>query len=96
MSGVRLPSGDFSDRGLRYLIVAGIGSFIFVCALLLLVFMGARLPFGTLIIDLGFRKWQASRGERLMSFQQTMNEDDYRARIAAARARLAAMGVSSA
>jgi RsiW-degrading membrane proteinase PrsW (M82 family) len=45
-----LPSGDFSDRGLRYLIVAGIGSFIFVCALLLLVFMGARLPFGTLII----------------------------------------------
>jgi RsiW-degrading membrane proteinase PrsW (M82 family) len=47
---VQLPSGDISDRGLRYIIVAGVGVFIFVCALLLILFLGARLPFATLIM----------------------------------------------
>ena len=47
-------------------------------------------------VDLGFRKWQTARGERLMSFQQTLTDDDYRARIAEVRTRLAAMGVSGA
>lgn len=46
-------------------------------------------------VDLAFRKWHASRGEKLMSFQQVMTEDGYRERIAQVRDRLAAMGVAS-
>ncbi|MDQ7858462.1 MAG: PrsW family intramembrane metalloprotease [Armatimonadota bacterium] len=47
-------------------------------------------------VDLAFRKWHASRGERLMSFQQVMTDDGYRERIAQIRERLAAMGVETA
>jgi RsiW-degrading membrane proteinase PrsW (M82 family) len=47
-------------------------------------------------VDLAFRKWHAARGERLMSFQQVMTEDDYRTRIAAVRARLEGLSVASA
>jgi RsiW-degrading membrane proteinase PrsW (M82 family) len=47
-------------------------------------------------VDLAFRKWHASQGEKLMSFQQVMTEDGYRERIAQVRQRLVAMGVETA
>jgi RsiW-degrading membrane proteinase PrsW (M82 family) len=46
-------------------------------------------------VDLGFRKWHSSRGERLMSFQQIMTEDEYRARIASLRKQLDTMGIAT-
>ncbi len=46
-------------------------------------------------VDLAFRKWHASRGEKLMSFQQVLTEDGYRERIGQVRDRLAAMGVAT-
>ncbi len=49
-AGVALPKGDFAERGLRYLIMAGFAGIFFISAIVVLVFMGARLPFGTLIL----------------------------------------------
>jgi hypothetical protein len=46
--------------------------------------------------ELAFRKYHASRGERLKAAQQSVSEDAYRQAIQAARARLQAIGVSTA
>lgn len=46
-------------------------------------------------VDLAFRKWHVSRGERLMSFQQVLSEDEYRERIAQVRGELSTMGIST-
>jgi RsiW-degrading membrane proteinase PrsW (M82 family) len=46
-------------------------------------------------VDLAFRKWHASRGERLRSFQRAMTEEAYRERIARVRERLDALGVAT-
>ena len=46
-------------------------------------------------VDFAFRKWHASRGERLKPHQLTMTEDGYRERIAGVRERLKAAGVAT-
>jgi RsiW-degrading membrane proteinase PrsW (M82 family) len=46
-------------------------------------------------VDFAFRKWHASRGERLKPHQLTMTEDGYRERIASVRERLKAAGVAT-
>lgn len=49
-TGLQLPKGDISERGLRYLVAAAFGLLLFFCTLITLVILGARLPLGTLLI----------------------------------------------
>lgn len=48
--GFKLPTGDVSDRGLRSLMVAGLGALLFLCAIGTVIILGARFPLGTLIV----------------------------------------------
>ncbi|MGQ0572550.1 MAG: PrsW family intramembrane metalloprotease [Armatimonadota bacterium] len=50
LSNLQLPKGDISDRSLRYLISVGVGIVLFFFGLAMLVILGARMPFGTLVL----------------------------------------------
>lgn len=50
LSNLTLPSGNLSDRGIRHLMLAGLGGLFFLCTIGTLILLGTKFPLATLIV----------------------------------------------